>query len=111
ERAPQEYTCKERRPVTAPSPLRSPHHPTGKQENHRLEDGRFPVERSNLPGAPAFDVVDSRQDQAEQRNGRPESPLRAYRAMHHGNQEENQGRGLPQDAREIQPRKLANEQR
>src|SRR5216684_3963572 len=107
----QEYPRKELRPVTAARHFCPPHHPTGKQAYHRLENGGFPVQRSNLPRASPFDVVDSRQNQADQRKGGPDSPFRARRAVHHRYQEENQGGGLRQDTGQIQPRKLANQQR
>jgi len=97
--------------VTAARDFRPPHHPTGKQAYHRLENGSFPVQRSDQPRTPPFDIVDGRQDQTDQRNGGPDSALRARRAVHHGYQEENQGGGLRQDAGEIQPWNVANQQR
>src|SRR5216683_2615846 len=86
-------------------------YPANKQAKHRLENGGLPMKRSNLLRAAPLDIVDSCQDQADQRNRRPDSPLRACRAVHHSYQEEQQGGGLRQDACQIQSWKLTNQQR
>src|SRR5258708_13581228 len=95
--AQQEYPCKQLRPVTAARHLRPPHHPAGKQAKYRLENGGYPIQRNDLLRAPALNIVDGRQDQADDRNRGPESPVLAPRPPPHRYQEEQQGGGLPQN--------------
>src|SRR5712692_4268301 len=109
--AQQEYPCKQLRPVTAARHLRPPHHPAGKQEKYRLENGGFPMQRSNLLRASALDIVDGRQEQAHQRNRRPHSPLRSCRDVHHSYQEEQQGGSLRQNDCQIQSWKVTKQHR
>src|ERR1700687_4315706 len=73
----QEYPCKELRPVAVARQLRPPHHPAGKQAKRRLENGGFPMQRRNVLRASPLDIEDGCQDKADQRNRRPDSPLRS----------------------------------
>src|SRR5947207_6096445 len=73
----QEYPCKELRSVAVARQLRPPHHPAGKQTKYRLENGGLPMQRSDLLRASPLDIVDGCQDQAQQRNRRPDLPLRS----------------------------------
>src|SRR5260370_10070010 len=107
----QEYPSEEMGAGTAARQYRSPQNPTRKQAEDGLKNRGFPMERNNLLDATPLDVVNGCKGQADDREYRPDLPLRTSRIVHHGYKEEHQGSRLRQNNRQIQSRKGANQHR